>query len=278
MPRTLPNVYEFRDYRLFLRAYYESARVEGKPISLRAFGKRAGFRSPNYLKLVMDGERNLTSSMARRFAEAIGLRANAGNYFCELVTFNQERDSVARARIYERLSKYSAYRKVHKLAAAQDAYYAHWYLPAIRELAARQDFQEDSTWIARTLLPPISARDAQHALNVLTELGLLVRDDTGRLVQAHGLVKTQDGPLGHQLVAYHRNMLERASEALDRIPRAERDIASLTLCVDEAQMAEIKSRLEQFRGELLQEFTAGPAAKRVLQVNFQMFPLSNKET
>ncbi len=277
MASSTPNVYSFRDYRLYLRAYYEAGGRDGKGVSLREFGKRAGLRSPNYLKLVMDAQRNLTSGMAVRFAQAAELRGDAANYFCALVAFNQEKDSVARARAYERLSDFARYRHVHKLAAAQEAYYSQWYLPAIRELAARSDFQEEPKWIARTLCPPISVRDAERAVSVLVELGLLIRNGDGRLVQANGLVQSPEGPLGHQLVAYHRSMMERAADALDRIPREDREIASLTLCVSEEQMRAIKARLEHFREELLQEYTAGDDARRVVQINFQMFPLSVKE-
>ncbi len=47
--------------------------------------KRAGLSSPNYLKLVMDGERNLTHEMARRFATAMRLSDDEASYFCILV-------------------------------------------------------------------------------------------------------------------------------------------------------------------------------------------------
>lgn len=277
MNHRVPDVFEFRDYRLFLKAYYEAGRKSGTAVSLRAFGKRAGLRSPNYFKLVMDGQRNLTSDMAARFAEAAGLRGDAANYFCELVAFNQEKNAAARKRAHERLARYARYRKVHKLAVAQEAYYSHWYLPAIRELAARRDFQDDPKWIARTLTPPISVREAERALRTLTELGLLIRDEEGRLVQADGLVEMVDGPLGHQVVAFHRSMMERASDALERVPREEREIGSLTLCLSEAQMRELKALLARFREEVMQQFPAGEDAKRVVQVNVHMFPLSVKE-
>jgi uncharacterized protein (TIGR02147 family) len=73
-------------------------------------------------------------------------------------------------------------------------------------------------------------------------------------------------------------MMERAAEALDRVPREEREIASLTLLVEQARLAELKQRLERFREELLHTFDSATAgAARVVQVNLQMFPLTGKE-
>jgi len=47
--------------------------------------------------------------------------------------------------------------------------------------------------------------------------------------------------------------------------------------LSEAQMQQLKQELTRFRRALLQEYSAGPDATRVVQVNFQMFPLSVEE-
>ena len=111
---------------------------------------------------------------------------------------------------------------------------------------------------------------------VLRELGLLV-EEKGKLRQAHALVKTPDQPLSHHVVRFHRVMMERAAEALDIVPREQREIASLTLCLSDAQLRALKAELAQMRGELLRKYGAEADAKRVVQLNFQMFPLSIEE-
>jgi hypothetical protein len=40
-------------------------------------------------------------------------------------------------------------------------------LPAIRELAARDDFRDDAAWIAKMLIPPITPAEARRALSRL---------------------------------------------------------------------------------------------------------------
>jgi uncharacterized protein (TIGR02147 family) len=272
-----PDVFGFRDYRAYLRALYAHKKAQGNSLSLRAFSRRAGLRSPNYLKLVMDGARNLTPEMARRFAGACGLRGQAHEYFCELVAFNQAKHAEQRAQVYERLRKFRRYREVHRLDKAQEAYHARWYIPAIRELAARADFRDDAKWIGKTLLPNVAPADVRKALEVLLELGLLVRDPEGALRQAQELVQTPEGPLGHHVVSFHRAMLERAAEALDSVPREQREIASLTLCLSDAQTEQLKERLGRFREELLHVFSSDADARRVVQVSFQRLPRTGQE-
>jgi uncharacterized protein (TIGR02147 family) len=189
----------------------------------------------------------------------------------------QAKTHAERERIYRRLKGFRRFRQVHPLDGELEAYYAHWYIPAIRELAARRDFRAEPRWIASTLMPAISTRQAVHALKVLRELGLLVSDERGELKQAHALVKTPDRPLGHHVVSFHRVMMERAAEALDIVPRAQREIASLTLCVSQAQLLALKEELAQFRNDLLHRYAAGEDARRVVQLNLQLFPLTVEE-
>jgi uncharacterized protein (TIGR02147 family) len=271
------HIYGYLDYRQFLRDLYVERKANGSSFSYRAFSRRAGLRSTNYLRLVMQGQRNLTPQMAVRFARGFGLDKVEVDYFCELVAYTQAKTAEERNRAFDRLAKYRQFRTVHQLSAAQASYHSSWYMPAIRELAARADFRSDPAWIARMLEPPISTAEAKKALGLLIELGLLVRDDSGRLRQAKELVTTGIGPLGHQIVNYHRVMLARASEALDRIAREEREISSVTLCVSHDTLLRLKDRIREFRRELLQIAELEGEPERVVQINFQLFPLSKRE-
>jgi uncharacterized protein (TIGR02147 family) len=272
-----PDVFTFVDFRAFLREFYAQNKAGEYGFSLRAFSKRAQLRSSNYLKLVMDGERNLTQDMAARFAEACSLQGQAAEFFCALVAVNQAKSAKDYDRAYARLSRSSRYRSVHRLNRAQDAYHEHWYIPAIRELVARTDFQEDPRWVSRKLMPAISLREAQQALGVLLDLGLLARNKQGRLVQVHALVQTPEGPLSQHVSRYHRAMLDRAAEALHSMPKEQRQIESLTLCLSEARMRDLKARIESFCDEVLQEYQSDAESRRIVQLNIQMFPLTKPE-
>jgi uncharacterized protein (TIGR02147 family) len=274
--RLTPDVFRYQDYRAFLRAYHESKKGQ-RGFSLRAFSRRVGLRSPNYLQLVIDGARNLRPPMALRFGAGCGLQGRSLDYFCELVAFNQARSQAERELHYGRIRRFGRYRKVHELDVAEDTYHSHWFIPAIRELVSARDFDENPKWIAKTLLPSISTAEAERALRVLTELGLLVRDESGtRWVQAEPLIETGPGVLTHHLTSFHRAMLAHAAEAIDRVPRQDREIASLTLCLSQEKLRALKDELQEIRRDLLQRYPADAESERVVQVNFQMFPLSRK--
>jgi uncharacterized protein (TIGR02147 family) len=271
------HIFEYLDYRLFLRDLYASQKAKSPAFSHRAFSRRAGLRSSNYLSLIMKGERDLSSEMAPRFAKACGLARREADFFCDLVAYGQAKTTEEKQRWHERLARFRKFRDAHRLAGEQSAYHAHWYMPALRELVCLPSFSEEPKWIAQALEPPISERQASDALVTLMRLGLLLRDAAGRLRQAQALLTTGPGPLSHHVFAFHHGMLDLAKRALDRLPREERDISSLTLSVTEASLPLLKQRIRELRQELLQlaECESAPP-ERVVQINFQLFPLSRR--
>jgi uncharacterized protein (TIGR02147 family) len=267
-----PEIFGYLDYRAYLRDYY-AFRKEHGAFSFRIFSRRAKLRSPNYLKLVMDGARNLTRQMAARFAEGCGLGGEDAAYFVDLVEFNQASSASERNAAYQRLTGFRRYRNHHKLELAHAAYHSTWYLPAVRELAARKDFRDDPAWIARRMLPKITSAQAAEALNTLLALGLLVREK-GRVKQGEPLLSTGPETKGMHIHNYHRMMMQRAAESLDLVPGPERDISALTLCLGDGGLARLKQRLQRFRRELLELSALEEDPIDVVQLNFQLFPLS----
>jgi len=272
--RARPSVFGYSDYRRYLADLYAHEKASRYGFSVRVFARRARIRSSNYLRLVIDGKRNLSRQMAAQFAAGCGLTGNEADFFCELVEYGQAKGAAERTRSYERLARHRQFRAVQKLDAVQAEYHSTWYLPAIRELCRRADFVEDPQWIARQLLPRISAREAKRALALLLRLGLLERGDDGKLRQATSLLTTGTGPLGHHIFNFHHMMLERAGHALDHVPHDEREVSCITVCVSEDTMQALKQRMRAFRRELLQLAEVGNEPERVVQLNFQLFPMS----
>ncbi len=262
------DIYDFLDLRAYLRAYYEHKKATGRGFSYRAFSRRAGLKAPNHLKRIIDGDRPLTEQAALQYADAIGLDGERRQYLLDTLE--------ARRIAHERLLSYRRVRRAHRLEAAHAAYHAHWYLPAIRELATIPGFREDPQWVADTLLPKISKRQATSALRTLEELGLLVRDEGGALVPGEAVLTTGAETRGMHIGVFHRAMLARAAESIDLVPREDRDISSLTFGCSDETLAEVKERIVAFRKELIGLLADRADGDRVVQLNFQLFPLTRR--
>ena len=53
-----PSPRDYDDYRAYLSELIQFLRTSKRGFSFRRFSKRAGYQSPNFLKLVIDGQRN----------------------------------------------------------------------------------------------------------------------------------------------------------------------------------------------------------------------------
>ncbi len=270
------DVFDYLDYRAYLRDYYFEGKAR-RGISYRALSRRVGLKSSNFFKLVIDGSRNLSQEMAGRIAKALGLEDDARSYFIALVRSAHARSPEARREAHARVVGYRRYRRTQFLEAHQTAYHATWYLPAIRELVVSRSFREEPAWIARTLVPCITPDEAAAALDALLVLGLLVRDENGALRQGEPLVSTGPETTARNVAAYHRTMMQLAVCSLDRIPAAQRDVSSLTLCLGRDGLRRVKQRVQRFRRELLELSATEEQPDQVVQLNFQLFPLSTVE-
>ncbi|MCO4768683.1 MAG: TIGR02147 family protein [Deltaproteobacteria bacterium] len=271
----LPRIYDYLEYRAWLRDAWEHLRAQSRSYSYRWFSRKAGFGSPSYLKHVIDGDRNLSDDTASRCAKAFELGPQEAKYFRALVRMNQAASTEERSQWYDVLSALPPYRETQKLQRSQYDYYARWYCIPIRELVARSDFREDPQWIAHQMRPHIKPSEASEALALLQDLGMLGRDADGRLQQETPLLTTGPELRLLSLRRFHQQMLRRAEEAMDQVPLPEREVGGVTLRLTESQVRHLKQRLFELRQEVLQLDGAAHGDQAVHHFAFQLFPVTS---
>lgn len=270
------NIFEYDDYRRYLRDLYQFLKSTKPNFSYRFFSRMAGFTSPNFLQLIIENKRNLSGESVDKFAKALKLAREETKFFRTLVALNQAQTGEERVFHAEQLLRLRPYRKVNPLKEAQHYYYSHWYLVPIRELVGLEGFREDPQWISRQLEPSISVGDAKKALETLETLQLVRRDARGKLVQSDALVSTGDQVASALVAQFHREMIEKGRESLDRFGAADRQISSVTLGLSPAGMKKIRVLIDRFRKELMEVARRDVHPTRVAQFNFQLFPLTQE--
>ena len=113
-----PVLQQYTNYREYLRDYYQfrrnQHRSDFRAYSYAMFAAAANIRSPNYLKLVIEGERNLSEVMAQKFAQAMNLNKAEQVEFWLLVRYNQEIDPPLRNQFLKELCDYRIERQLHQ--------------------------------------------------------------------------------------------------------------------------------------------------------------------
>lgn len=271
---TRPSIFEYLDYRAYLQDMFAFRKRMKRQFSHRFFARESGFASPNFLKLVMDGRRNLTADSIGKVAKGFRLNKGEREFFENLVFMNQAASHEQRNHYYQKMTRLKGFADIQPLEKASYEYFSNWYCPVVREIVLFGERRHTPETIAALLDPPITAREAEKTLDLLTNLGLIRKDAHGRWAQKDRAVST--GPEVRSLVAtnFHREMLRLAGESIERHPSEKRDITSVTLSVNRDKMPEIKEKTAAFRKELLEMACADDDADQVVQVNIQAFPLT----
>src|SRR6185503_1090492 len=105
------------------------------------------------------------------------------------------------------------------------------------------------------------------------KLGFLKREK-GRLVQSEKNISTAREIISLAIANFHRQMIQRAGESIDRTKPEKRDISSLTIALSAEKFQEAKRRIQEFRRELNVLLSEDACPKSVYQINFQLFNLS----
>lgn len=271
--KTEPDILHYSNYRTFLADYYEFKKAESPIFSHRYFAQKAGIPSPNYLKLVMDGKRNLTKKSLVKFSVALGLKGLRAEFFENLVFFNQAASLEERNAYYGRILKVRAKAGLKKLDEAQFQLFSDWRHIAVRELAAAKGFRPDARWVAKKLGKSITEREAEESLKLLSMLGLLKKTANG-FAQSDANITTSDEVRSLLVKNYHHQMIRMAASALDTLPAAKRDISSITIPIHAKDFAKVKEQIQLMRKELLNLGAEPGSGEDVVQVNIQLFPLT----
>lgn len=269
------TVFDFLDYRAYLRAAFAEMKERRDGYSLRRFSSDSGFASAASMKLVLDGLRGLSETSARRVAEVLHMPKEEVEHFLLLIEYNDARAPEDRDFAFERLTAAARFRKLRPLDARQVDYHRRWYYAAVRELVGLDAFVENAAWIAANLEPQITEREAERAVRKLVKMGFLVRDDAGRLRQAQPVVVTDD-EVAHQAVKrFHKQMIELGARAIDTQTAEERDVRAATVSISMHQAARIKKMAADFIRAALAVAVEPEPVEAVYELNVQWFRLSS---
>lgn len=267
------DIFQYDDYRKFLRGWYLAQKRSRRSFSFRAFSERAGFHSTNFFKLVMDGDRNLTEESLAKFVIGLDLNKQEQDFFRNLVFFNQAKTHEEKDLYYHRLIQSHKFGQLKPIEKRQYDYYSNWYHSVVRELVASREFDGTPEWIAQRVFPPIAPAQVQKTIELLDQLGFIEKVGD-RWRQADTILTTGPEVKSHVIMNYHRNILELSREILDKVPQEERDISTMTLGVSKDRISELKKRVREFRKEILKLVSEEVSPEEVVQLNIQLFPLT----
>ena len=245
------TVYNYFEYRTYLRDVYTHLKNTCYGFSYRSFARNAGIKNPNYLHRVIKGEHNLKGDSIRKISNALKLNPQENEYFTTLINFNNVKDPQEKEAYLKKLLTLRYIRGVYKIEDKKLKFFIKWYYPVIRELVVFVDFRDDFNILARNCIPRITAVQAKGAVKYLLDNGFVKKNKDGSYSQIHQTISTDDEVNSTILRKYHKKTLELCVDSLDTIKPEERNISSYTMHVSEKTYRAMKKEMQDFGKRLL---------------------------
>ncbi len=272
-----PDVLQYEDFRRYLKDWYRWMKEVHPGFSYRTFSKWAGFKSPNQLLLVVNGERNITSATMGIFTKVLKLNRREKRYFEILVNLNQADTPEAKANYVVEMANYFKKYK-DNLKQSQYEYLIKWYYPVIRELVTTKQFRNDRRTISRTIGHNVSPLHVDDAIGKLIGMGLLTEDAGGCLKQADAIVTTGPETQAAASYFYHDQMMRLALDALRTQMPDERNFSAITMALRREDVQEIAQILNDCRRQILSYLESRGKVEddHVYQLNLQLFRVTQE--
>lgn len=271
---TTPTIFKFADYREYLKVaggFYLTRRK--RPITLDKWAEKLGYRSPRSIAMVLKGQRQPSSEMIFKISKEFDLNKDEQRYF-ELLVMLERKRKIGNGvqEVFVELEKINP--NIPDQVAIDSktfSYIAEWYHLVIKQLVGTPRFREDANWIRQRLRQKVTIEEVLKAKDTMLKLQILERDPKIRSLKVSGrsLITGEDVPAAANRL-HHKEMMDRAKEALEEQEVDNREFTSVTIQFDPSKLSEAKSTIRKFRDQFHKKFYSNNG-EGVFQFNLQFF-------
>lgn len=269
-------MFQYESYQELLKAMIAQRKQNGRTFSYRWFSKQAGLSSPNFLHLVVNGQRHLSGASVEKVIKIFHLKKEEADFFRVLVLFNKAKNLSEKEHYAHQLLCFKQFQKQYPLSLDQFEIYSDWYNIPIREYFTLSHRSQAVDSISEVLTPTVTKTEIQNSITKLKSLGLLL-EKNGHIEVTQESITTGHKFSSYGVVNFHKKMLQLATDSLDRFPSAEREVSSVTIGLSDNTFLKIKKMIEDFRSQLMAIAEADQQKERLYQINFQLFPMTKKK-
>lgn len=271
----MSEIYEYKDYREFLRHYVSRRKRENPDWTIAGWARELGLLATTSITKILNGQREPGERICQKLTEYFRFNSEESKYFDYLVHLNKCTDSTMREVFTEKLLRLTPTIGKLSIDEARLQIVAEWVHMAIRQMAGVQPLPNDPAWIARQLIFESSVEQVQQAIENLLQLGMLIERD-GKLSKSETwLASTEDIP-SKALRSHHSQMIENAKQAIEKVPVLQREIRGMTMAVPLDKMDMAKAMIRQFTEDIAKLMNEN-STDQVYQLNVQFFPLTQFE-
>lgn len=272
------SVFDFPSFGDFLTAFVQEKKQKDSNFSFTVLARLLKVRSPSLLAMIARGERFPQLDLLAKISEYIKLSEAEAAYVDALVGFQKSKDPATKEKFAERLRILNPSNDRVVLELDAFSYIAQWHHLSILELTNLPHFVESTEVISQWLGTTVSPDMVAQSLELLQRLGLLQRDDSGRLRRTVKILKTPTNIPSASVRLFHKQMMMRAHQAIDRQSVEERIFLGLTIPIAQENLNSAHKRIREFWDAFASEFyQKSSAPDEVYHLGVHLFRVSDSK-
>jgi uncharacterized protein (TIGR02147 family) len=279
-----PDLNKYLDYRLYLADFYAFKKQQTqnslRPYHYGIFAAAANIKSPQYLKLIIEGKRNLSVDMIHKFANALHLNKSHTEEFRLMVLWTQETDPSIRNQHLRDLNEFRVNQSLEQGVIDLQTFkkipnWIGWIIYAMLDQEG-VTFQIEELKIL--LRQKASENEITDAIDRLVNIGQIVKDEqTGTLKKGRVLVENPEDIPVPLIKKLQTQLMYLGLESLYQDEPTEREFGTLTLCLTKQEFEDLRFQLRKMRKQIHKDTTIKRMSKkgeRIYQLNLQLFPVT----
>ncbi len=270
-----PDIFTYSEYRTFLKDLFASLKKSEKGFSIRKIANKAGI-SIGYISNIINANQSISDKVFEKLLPHLPLSLAERSYLKLLCTINDSENQVERLDALKRLQKFKTYQKINQRATTVFNYFTRWYCVAIRELAGIEGFQADPAWIQSHLCFHVSQIEIKKALQFLLENDLISKREDGTYQSTEQRIVCEGEAFSIALTQFHKQVFQLATEAIDKIPKEERNIRGHTFSISQENFGKMKGILDEALEKMAQLSSEDKKPDSVYHFSFIGFPMTIK--
>ena len=271
-----PIVYRYHDYLGYIEDMIEYRKLTGHGENMKAVGNKLGI-TPSYLSMVLNGKRELSRALTKKFVKYFSLPRMESDFFELLVAFNVEKDDTLRSEYLEKMKKFKKYKMYHRTDTNWHDYMSNWLHITIREMTAIKGFNDDPKWIQENLKYSASLADIKNALDFLIKEKIIIKNESGIFDKPDYDVSCTDKIYSNALAKFHREFLQLAGDSIVQSTTDERQLKGHCVAFDQKNFFYAKQILDEALDKIINLENDTEEKEAVYFMELALFPLTKSE-
>ncbi len=264
------DIYRYTDYQAWLKDALDELKKKKPFASLRYIGNKSGI-DPGNLVRVMQGKVHLGKKAAASLGRFLDLNDKEQSYLEEMIVLAKAKNDKEAWASYNRLHALKGV-EVRTLEDHEFEFLREWHHSVIRSLVNVVNIKDDYRSLSRMLVPRVPVKKVKESIALLKKLDMIHRDENGFWKANVQFLGTGKKWKGRSVQTYQIQNLKLAANAVENVKPGMRDISTVTINIPRKDLPVFKSRIKDFRNEIMGIAKGLNNDDSVYQLNISLFP------